>query len=1497
MADVFETYQALNRLYLALQLNAKPTTAHHEILNALLTTLRDLNDDIANTSSGPFDQGRKELDLKRRAAAWLLGWAVFSRIVISFSRENGDQNFRQHLILLTDSSTLGLLLEIYRQLKEAEPDTSEPLRRRLPDRLNIPAFAYMEKVEGSSEGYIPSAAEIVGKSDDDPGGRRNLLSLWGLVNLQLDTWYASAPEFQPAGCRIKKVTGSDGTLGLGGLTAWLDDFNRDTHLSSFGQTDGFRLPLAKIVKFLQFRERYANAIELRALCDDVRTKRVNGNLDILETLRPLVDAATPTENKEQLYDAAIWLRYVLLLSFDRERSVITDDAAANNLEKTWAKFFPGEPYTPAISPSTARKTSSCAPFLRWNAAPYNGHVSAVIGDLIDATYKYLSSERGIQKLEGIRFQTVGSIDLKVIGKDYAKKLNTTLGQLNRDFEERVQPYFPPRQDVATIAGYDPSDWDNPAEITLPESEKGIVFHTSTAPSERERLALDLATIATEIKSTEAKYSLIRQVYDQVGSPNVDLPATTRTLQSLGGLTALSNWNLYRLPSMNLDRYQFEFKKQIEKLRGEVDTVLVKRDVRGLFQLKRKEVEQDYLTLLAAKLGLEVAERAIKISKIYEGISELGIQIADLEAKAFRLDNEGWMNEKQKAWAELAYRRRIRDLGAARVEALIEASKEAEELVKSAEEELGAMAQQLQAAARNIEDNNSSSAILGIVKLVVTVVGAALAPFTGGASIAVATLVNKGIDIYDQITRMKWGGLNQTLANLEKISGALAEGISFAVENFGSDALKQDLHKVSAFLKSSREKINQVVKDLESAGKKLGIELKENLTVSTIISAVQKFEKDHDVLNFAAAVANGYTITVLDTTVRLDFSGKKISFTNERLRKDLQDLFAAGHIIINDAAARAEGLTNLAALPDAELRQKLYASFKGVVGQLPPELLDRLRLNADEAKKKAEQVLERMKDNIEKGLNPEDLRLFAQILAAGCLFVKDGDLVVAVEPPPFTEAEKFKRRLELYKEKIQSDVLLEEVKFWSNRKEELIAKAQELSAQGDDQGMRNFANDLHNEITKDGGLQSRLRAIQGEIENAKGELEDKTTETEIADYDAKANELFAQANEVRVQQADVSATQSKLRMQAALEFYLSTLTEKELASTLVQAELRRIESGELALIQAYEKCLAMGFNPLALTSDFNSYGAVSIRRVLANFVDLEQPLDGAFAGAAGSHLVGMIQWARLLGVGSSDPKTDPAGQYIKLVNGLNVGTPTGDPKMLASTLVAIQEAVESSITGLNLGSELAQMDETGPVPFEKIFWLDRPDLTDEQKRSDLAPLMLAERKALLAEVKEEYRNQVIGILRVVVDSASAPDPDEESIKLTRPVKNKMFYTDIDSISPIAKKGANLSYLVVPPVNAQSHPGVLAVGGAVANDDPDNIPFDWNAIEFEDRYREKLGTIIRGLRLTGALGHWTIFILTSSDSSPSQRLAKVRQLKATKFEIDTLPMIFIQIPVTK
>ena len=76
-----------------------------------------------------------------------------------------------------------------------------------------------------------------------------------------------------------------------------------------------------------------------ALLKDIRRTRIDGgDLAAVNRLRPLVLAATPDPDGSYLYDAAIWLRYLILLSYQNEGIVVGTQESAGSLAKVWSKW-------------------------------------------------------------------------------------------------------------------------------------------------------------------------------------------------------------------------------------------------------------------------------------------------------------------------------------------------------------------------------------------------------------------------------------------------------------------------------------------------------------------------------------------------------------------------------------------------------------------------------------------------------------------------------------------------------------------------------------------------------------------------------------------------------------------------------------------------------------------------------------------------------------------------------------------------------------------------------------------------------------------------------------------------------------------------------------------------------------------------------------------------------------------------------------------------------
>src|SRR5262249_4009240 len=177
-------------------------------------------------------------------------------------------------------------------------------------------------------------------------------------------------------------------------------------------------------------------------------------------------------------------------------------------------------------------------------------------------------------------------------------------------------------------------------------------------------------------------------------------------------------------------------------------------LRDAFRARQDRLHAARLDLEAALLGRKIAEKAVHVSRTFEQIARIDAEIADLGLRMARLERQAAGNVQKAAGIRLAYAVRLRDLAAARVEGLLQASQDAEEIVRQAQGELNDLAGEFQRVANQIEKAKKRSGFFGVLKAIVSVVGAVLAPFTGGASLTRAALGNTRLDIYPKIDPTK-----------------------------------------------------------------------------------------------------------------------------------------------------------------------------------------------------------------------------------------------------------------------------------------------------------------------------------------------------------------------------------------------------------------------------------------------------------------------------------------------------------------------------------------------------------------------------------------------------------------------------------------------------------------------------------------------------------------------------------------------------------------------
>ena len=286
---------------------------------------------------------------------------------------------------------------------------------------------------------VPSAKFLLGKSNDVPklDQHHDIQTVWSLVNLQLDTWH-----------------GRD--LELGHLADWLvalaEQKNLETVFGS-GQPEielaqGLTARVDKLGKFVRFRSVTTSPEKFRVLIEAVYKARTQPGKTVAQILSDLVDATTPItvphtvvsahngegsheSTSEWVRDAEIWLRYVLLLSYRKDKTVLLDAKATNGINHVWNKIEPDIVFS---RPRDRTRDRQVRGFLRWNRDPDEGHSTAVLADLTQALIGYYEFDCQMPDAEKMRFQTVtsGSEPDRIALADKLDAAIVTLKSINQD---------------------------------------------------------------------------------------------------------------------------------------------------------------------------------------------------------------------------------------------------------------------------------------------------------------------------------------------------------------------------------------------------------------------------------------------------------------------------------------------------------------------------------------------------------------------------------------------------------------------------------------------------------------------------------------------------------------------------------------------------------------------------------------------------------------------------------------------------------------------------------------------------------------------------------------------------------------------------------------------------------------------------------------------------------------------------------------------------------
>jgi hypothetical protein len=1430
-------------------------------LNKYLGRLQALDASIESLGAGTGDDQLRRSAYRYRAIAWLHGWAILSHLALESSKPSIKPDTRKAFIFLdsegTQSSSLAILLSVYRQIQIRE-GSDNPLQHLLQDGTDlIYLLSYQESWRSDRPTgiahpyYIPSSTDLFGKPSDPPLLDRSVLSLWGLINLQIDTWHELAlePIRTESTAQIKKgpliVSGTDlsitwikaNNLALSPLAEWMDRLQHNASLDAFGTRPGMlRQRLYKIQRFLEARQELSSPEKLKTILHELSDCRLQTNSDPRTIVGALIEAATPLPveggQEEILYDAAIWLRYIMLASYQNENSwVSVGSDSDNSLEKTWVKYKLSGEFSPGHlkRPPAIAVPAGTMPFLRWNAWPIQGTSSAVLADLTTSAYAYLSFDQDRWEQEKVRFSTVTHV---VDTKQYSDWVEKSISDLTQA-ESVLSSYF-----LAGTVGSSPQ----PVHLASVNGNLGLPFRKTSTIFEQSRIAYDLSLVRSQLAEEIRVNSLILTAY-RLGDPR----ALAEYLRTLNGISPLSNWNLYSLPEYTFERYSQQLRDAAAELDRLSEQTTADDDLRRLFQQRQVSYEAARDEFEGARLGSRVATQARLLSETFSKIAQLDTKAADLEQSAQELLYKGDVSQEQARALSLKYAIQQRELAEAKVEALLAASQQATELVNQATKELENIKASLLSTAETIHHKKEEEKNRSLINSVITVVGIALAPFTSGASMAIAAQVNQVVNLIDKVKGTNWSNFGDAIATVNDISAQAAQTVNLAAK-YGGPEVQTGLKDVQAFLVSS----NQAIQDYSQQAK-------------TIYSAITKLPKQQDILKFASAIASGIPIAYdpENQTIKLELDGTGIAPVSAALQSNLAAVLDSGAIMVNDTQKRLEQFSNLPGLVGTDLQGALKSAIDS--GFLPPrqELLkgmdfDTAYKNFNDAKKKLIASVDQM--------SQDESKMLAEALARGAIFVKDtSDKVTAIQSQISPDLQKFQTRLKAYQSDIAQAAVQNVVQGIQKTRDDINTAAQKYVDQNDDDGLANYANSqLPQKVT---AIQSQLNVLKNKVEEAQGELEDDKTKESIASYDSDAAQYFVQAGKQKVEEAGVLVGRNQLAQEAALADIERAKLVVAQQDAVTQASAKGVEVAAESLRRAYLQCLARGFDPLSGDKALSDVSSLA-----SNFdgISLLGVVTGAKGKSARSNLLSqkegdavsaMVQWISALGLSPSagskkNPFSFALDQYAQLIE-LERKNKWAEVDKMGLDLKDKFEAEAGDV----LDVEQAAAEN---ISMKDVIWFDdmKPAAKEYWARDIADPELV---KHLLGAFVFEFSIDDVPYDKLVY----VPGVQKRQFSYYMSPKDAVVSTDGAVIST-----SHLDFVLFPPrdafVNPEEAVGTFPAGGPIKRQFLSVSEAEW--------LRDIRSSLVKWqkLSLTGAIGSWRVLFYSSTDLSADQKKAFRDQL---------------------
>jgi hypothetical protein len=1426
-SETFAINSALRAAYVSVRDTAQPSVPVRSMADTLQQNLRTLMAldgplmELANSASALDGALHQEAE-RNRALAWIHAWALFSKVAVAADETPSDALTQDQLFAMHTPepvSVLALLLRIHSQISRAE-DAAEPLQALLADDYTFSfQLAYRHPWRGRRpayirhDNYIPTHADLLGAPDDDATlNRDRILSLWAIVNSRIDAWQTL--ELSDATSR-RPGTVISNSAQFARTANWLRDLASSVDLDSMSRVPPIRAALRtrlnRTAAFLTFRERMAAQGNLERLVVGLSALHLQQESDPRQLLGDLIGAATPVSDSPQdmSVHAAIWLRYVLLLSF-RERAEAGIGNVATLLEKLWLEH--GLPGSFQLSPTSAGLQVAHKGFVRWGRWPVADSFDAVIGDVARATYAYLQFRNSALGQEAMQAAAGDRASRASYAATLTQRLKTLVG-----VQTALDPYF---SQPSPFSAYDAAF---PSVLASPASSSSTSFRRTATAAEQTRALADLSAVRLQLATEISLNTVVIDAYKHAETGNTSL-----ALSAIGGLTPLSSWNVYNLPRKSFSQYKADLDTSVKLLKGELDRYASQRDLTSTFHQRRLAHSEARHDLAAARLGESVASEALAIGQTFRTIAQLDIQIADLQKMAGELDLRGARSQQEADGLRRKQADRLRELAAAKVEALTVASQQAASLVETAVQQLEQQRSQLLTRAQQIRNKKERDSTFGLINAIITVVGAALAPFTAGSSLAIASQVTQLVSTINRVTQTDWSNFGQAVATVQQLGNQIQSAGQVAM-SLGVAVPQGVLSDYKQFLTAA-----------DAAARDYGDPIRE------LTSALRGLNNQDSISTLTSAIASGMPFALDEGTklLRIKLGSQQVLLGSQALQHSLSVVLSSGAMLVNDSSLRSGPGSRLRLVTGVELKAELKQAFNQMIRPLPSELLVAPPADGVAALERARAALAVAID----GLPDADAAALAQAISAGMLLVRDQATgkIVAVEGATSAELQRFRDRLNNYGQRVATGLISNTATAIRQTMSEVQAKAQVLADNQDDQGLSQYAGHRAGELAqKLGEVKQQLSAIEQELRVAHDELEDRSTEATIAQYTDEASRFFSQAAELRVDEAELRRRRSTLTEDAAVAELRRLTLVRQAAAETADARVQRVEAAELSLRQAYLACLAQGIDPLSPVPDARVESDAP--RLTALLYGTNDPGRRAGAAKLADSVSGMLSWLNLLkldgpqGARTFVERYSEFAKYVQSNDLVGLGT-------LGQTLTTtFSSQTDGNVVRL-------RSDASRNVTGAQLRWLD--SVSAQERREWLAPLPPKLRSAAVAAFT----------FTVALD-ADAADPSAVLIYGADysyyAVLNSMNVTTEPTRTPLPSLGYYV--YVVPPQNAMANPADVANGLSIQAKkylaDPMPIAINLAEAAQTSQLEEQVLRGWRELDLSAALGQWKFYVLSS------------------------------------